>query len=61
MEDIVQEIIGSSAARLMAQALISIACLPMWAECLLHCCTEVTEGLDFWECSSLAINCSTIF
>ena len=56
MEDVIQQVIRSSAACLMTQAVISIAFLPRWTDCLLCNRTVLTEGLDFWEGSSLAIN-----
>ena len=55
MEDVIQQVIGSSAACLMAQAVISIAFLPRWTDCLLCDRTALTKGLDFWECSNIAI------
>ena len=55
MEDVIQQVISSSAACLMAQAVISIAFLPRWTDCLLCGCTVLTKGLDFRECSSIAI------
>ena len=60
MDDVIEQVIGNSAACLMAQAVISTAFLPRWTNCLLCCllcnCAALTEGLDFRECSSLAIN-----
>ena len=60
MEDVIQQVIGSYAACLMAQAVISIAFLPWWTDWPLRNRTVSTEGLDFRECSSLAISAPVV-
>ena len=56
-----QDLLGSSAAGLKAQALMSIACLPMRAERLPYYCSVVTKGPDFWDCSGVALDGLAIF
>ena len=56
MENVLQQVIGSSAACLTTRAVISVAFLPRWTDCSLCNHTMLTKGLDFREGSSLAIN-----